>query len=369
MIDFLFVSRDAEAILSIPICLVQTEDRMIWHYSKNGIFNVRSTYHVGRTFQSMKVVSKSASSSESHMQELGWKRLWKLNVPPKAKHTLWKFCKNILPTKVLLAKRISTMDEACPRCEAAKETLRHTIFECCSSRKTWQMWNPKFDKILQLSTSSYDLWQRMLETNELEHRNLEEFVMLVWGIWNARNSLIFEGRMTSPEQIQNRVSAYLAAFQTSAVQSRGYDGVSKEPQTRWKAPVEGAYKLSVDGAMENGQTAIAGIGAIIRGSNSKIIATMACPVDRTSNPIFLEALAITKGLTLAHNTRVAGYSMESDCLQLVSRINSGDNDLSEIGHIVQALRQAIKKLNVQVSHMSEGASISQLIIWLNLHVS
>lgn len=38
--------EDLELIKTIPIPLYPKQDRLVWHYSTNGLFSVRSAYHV-----------------------------------------------------------------------------------------------------------------------------------------------------------------------------------------------------------------------------------------------------------------------------------------------------------------------------------
>ncbi|KAL0448410.1 UNVERIFIED_CONTAM: hypothetical protein Slati_1397400 [Sesamum latifolium] len=42
----LFWPIDSEFILSIPLCQVGEEDLWVWDYAKNGLFSVRSAYHL-----------------------------------------------------------------------------------------------------------------------------------------------------------------------------------------------------------------------------------------------------------------------------------------------------------------------------------
>ncbi|KAL0448481.1 UNVERIFIED_CONTAM: hypothetical protein Slati_1404500 [Sesamum latifolium] len=45
-IQELFWLVDSDIILSIPLSRTGEEDIWVWHYSKNGIFSVRSAYHL-----------------------------------------------------------------------------------------------------------------------------------------------------------------------------------------------------------------------------------------------------------------------------------------------------------------------------------
>nr|DAD19322.1 TPA_asm: hypothetical protein HUJ06_020785 [Nelumbo nucifera] len=75
MIHELFGPRDASAILNIPLSYASQKDRVIWYFSPNGVYSVKSGYRVARdlnTTNSQAVIS------------CGWDKLWKLPIPPKA---------------------------------------------------------------------------------------------------------------------------------------------------------------------------------------------------------------------------------------------------------------------------------------------
>ena len=43
-----FLPCDVEIIFSLPLCQAWPEDKLIWHFSTNGKFSVKSTYQVER---------------------------------------------------------------------------------------------------------------------------------------------------------------------------------------------------------------------------------------------------------------------------------------------------------------------------------
>jgi len=73
-----FLEPDTAAILSIP--LGRFEDLWAWDPERNGSFTVRSCY---RLLAAEKIGTPQQSSSSE--QNFFWKRLWKLQVPPKSK--------------------------------------------------------------------------------------------------------------------------------------------------------------------------------------------------------------------------------------------------------------------------------------------
>lgn len=70
----IFQHSDVLAILSIPISSRRVDDELIWHYKNNGIYDVKSGYHVA-----VEVVCPNLG--EASMGE--WRKLWNLKFPRK----------------------------------------------------------------------------------------------------------------------------------------------------------------------------------------------------------------------------------------------------------------------------------------------
>lgn len=91
-----FEEIDAQAILKVSIPQHEACDRVAWVHTQEGIYSVKSGYQIwqGRNIQSLQ-----------QAQSAGWKKLWNLNIPPKIKFFLWRFCRNNIPVRVLLQRR------------------------------------------------------------------------------------------------------------------------------------------------------------------------------------------------------------------------------------------------------------------------
>jgi len=46
LIRDVFIPYDAELILNLPLCDQWPQDKLIWHYMTNGVFSVKSAYHL-----------------------------------------------------------------------------------------------------------------------------------------------------------------------------------------------------------------------------------------------------------------------------------------------------------------------------------
>lgn len=96
--DLCFYPPKAQQIKSIPICSIPQSDVLIWLKERIGIYSVKMGYQAlceGST--QIHVPTQNAEAKKSF-----WKGIWKLKVPSKIKHFMWKPCPNALPTKANL---------------------------------------------------------------------------------------------------------------------------------------------------------------------------------------------------------------------------------------------------------------------------
>jgi hypothetical protein len=113
---------DVDDILKIPVGSAGTEDYLAWNYTKNGVFSVRSAYHLKMHLNSVR--AGSASSSTNLVGHRGWLALWDAQVPGKAKVHVWRLIQNGLAVGEELRRRRIKMGVRCIACDS-EETLLH----------------------------------------------------------------------------------------------------------------------------------------------------------------------------------------------------------------------------------------------------
>lgn len=82
LLQELLLLVDIDRILKIPISSSSAGDERVWAVSNDGIFKVRDAYRI-----TLKVNDDTPSSSGTNSI---WGKLWKLNIPPKARIFLWR---------------------------------------------------------------------------------------------------------------------------------------------------------------------------------------------------------------------------------------------------------------------------------------
>lgn len=131
LINANFVEPDVSVICRIPISN-SAEDIWAWQPEKHGHFTVKSAYRV--------LVSKSRQTYQpgsSINQEKVWKKMWKLEVPPKVKNFWWRIIHDFIPCRAVLKRRHMERIDFCDTC-GQQETTMHAIFDCTWARIFWE---------------------------------------------------------------------------------------------------------------------------------------------------------------------------------------------------------------------------------------
>ena len=198
----LFFPQDVEAILSIPISVATTRDRMVWAEEKKGKFSVRSAYRLAR-----ECMAKGGSSgcSDQSMVHRVWKGVWSMNVPNKIKHFVWKACNGILPTKDALYRRKITDSKICEACGKQEETAMHVLCFCKRGTEVWKECKLALPCVIQKSWSFVDTFNRLRTSWDAQPGLLERWVSICWGIWKSRNKVRHGGK-TRPGRVIVRSS-------------------------------------------------------------------------------------------------------------------------------------------------------------------
>ena len=133
LIDLNFYHWEAKVIKAIPMSQFVNLDTLLWPFSSDGVYSVRSVYRLLMELNRQHLPSPSSL-------ELGkglWKSIWRLGVPQKIKHFLWKAVREALPTKINLCKRQVVVDGMCEQCRDSAEDSIHALWFCVSAKSIW----------------------------------------------------------------------------------------------------------------------------------------------------------------------------------------------------------------------------------------
>ena len=96
-----FLPYEVDNILSIPVSHTFPEDALAWAWTKNGIFTMSSGYKMACSWlEEQRGTADGGEASNPKKRNEFWNFIWSLNCPSKVKHSMWRACKNILPTNL-----------------------------------------------------------------------------------------------------------------------------------------------------------------------------------------------------------------------------------------------------------------------------
>jgi hypothetical protein len=88
-LNSLFSEEEVNRICVVPLLELVGEDKLIWDEEKDGLYSVRSGY---------RRIIKERDRGGGPRRVEDWCSIWKIKAPPKAKHMLWRICRECLTT-------------------------------------------------------------------------------------------------------------------------------------------------------------------------------------------------------------------------------------------------------------------------------
>ncbi|XP_075657106.1 uncharacterized protein LOC142627188 [Castanea sativa] len=166
-----FLPHEASLVLGIPLSHRKPPNHVSWSCTPSEEFSTSSAYKLLTTSAS---TDQAISSNQANQRRI-WKGIWKMQVPNKIKHFVWRIFNNALPTKCNLKRRHiidSDLRELC------KDTPEDALHAMC-------FYNQVRDE-----------------------PRTEMFATIAWCLWNRINSLHF-GRPAHPLSIISAVAVKL----------------------------------------------------------------------------------------------------------------------------------------------------------------
>ena len=115
-ISFALPDRILQEIKGIPIAENPSqEDLLIWAYSNDGSFSLKSAYLLAKGFNLVNL------DTNTHQ----W--VWKAHTSPRNKFFIWLCTHHSLPTKEVLGTRGLNLDPMCELCCEGAESIIHTL--------------------------------------------------------------------------------------------------------------------------------------------------------------------------------------------------------------------------------------------------
>lgn len=201
-----FQSEEVQSICNMVPSPSGQPDILVWRGSANGVFTVKSAYHM----ENEKQLCSRGESSVAPQWSWVWQKLWRLHVPTVVKSFLWRVCHNSLPTRDNLHKRKITMDPLCPICGLFSEIIVHVVWSCSAATMVWMECSRRVQKLSLMETDGLLLAEKLMTL--LDDIELELVLFLLRRLWLRHNTVVFGGILTPPLQLFTQSTEALEDF-------------------------------------------------------------------------------------------------------------------------------------------------------------
>ncbi|XP_042969115.1 uncharacterized protein LOC122301804 [Carya illinoinensis] len=362
LISKVFSAEDAEAICCIPLSRMGSEDRMKWGFSSNGLFSVRSAYHL----EHARVIAEKGESSNVVENEFGWKSIWKLKVQGVVKHFLWKACHDLLPTRMNLVKRKIIDSSLCPICEREEESTVHALWSCPSASYVWAENDSPVKKWACSVVNFMELWKKLNYC--LEEEKVGLVACTLRRIWLRRNAVIFEKNFECPKVLTSIAQQNFAEF--SEANSGPKSAQVNRSYARWKKPDVLVCKFNWDAAIDATKKRV-GVGIIVRDSDGEILACLCLSVNYLLKPACAEAYALRRAMFFCLELGCTDAVFEGDSLMVVKAANGEDEMSTDYSVIIEDTRKMLNnngRWSVKFTHR-EANNVAHMLVKLALDCS
>ncbi|XP_031106177.1 uncharacterized protein LOC116010810 [Ipomoea triloba] len=324
VLDDIFVPGDVSRIVKIPISPTY-EDSWYWYGDPKGIYTVKMGYRA--------IVGDFNGSTGAFNQ---WVSLWKIKVPPKWKTFLWRALSDILPvTTNLLLKRVE-VDPTCPMCGQGHEDVMHALVMCDYSQLVWHVASLP---TLSIVGDSFCMWFSDV-LNSLTEQEIGFVMAVLYYIWWARNSAVWDGALPLPRKVVSMVSASLHAWRNTHAQTMaGSDHAGGATHTQPQRPT-----CFFDASLHP-DTCKASFGAVLFSAQGEFTAACSGPLPDCFSPLMAEAAACKAALTWIRERGLMDVTILTDCAQLNTMLHSATVSFSYVGLMLDACKATISTFN------------------------
>ncbi|KAK9950614.1 hypothetical protein M0R45_006095 [Rubus argutus] len=351
VIKDLFSETEASIILKIPLSLRSSEDCLIWHHDKSGVYEVKSGYHVTRSWINLTSHASSSSGFEGKGGNV-WQKIWRVRVPPKVRAFIWRLLKGIVPTRMaLFKKKVLLPNSTCVFCNAHPESDVHVFLECDGLLEFWHEFSSDVTPDKHHFSSIFDLISDAFASPD--SYKIELLFMCLWVIWSERNNIIWKEGNFKP--------LFMAAWTLNLLEEyqkfhRPKNKINRRPFSKWEAPPRGRLKINCDGAYKT-ELELGGIGVVVRNEDGNVIASLSRSIPVVSSAFHTEVEACRAALLLASQQGWDDFILETDCANLVSTLERIGEDFSEYGRIIDDCREYMLTFNtIEIRHIYREAN-------------
>ena len=332
----LIEQTDIPLIQKVYLPYQPATDGIIWPYTPDGNYSVKSGYHYITTTQDAEFVPPPLASSPALT-----KKIWPAPIPPKLKHFFWKIGSRIVAVKENLRHRHIPVDPTCPRCCDNNESSDHAFFTCLFSQQVWRLSGSP----VSLTTANDSLLNK-LETifSFASNNNLPDEQKLlpfwvVWRLWKCRNDLLFNKIQYTADEVISKARTDLKEWLDSTVSSQitNFTQITRSGNIRshWSPPPLGWVKCNYDAADREGPHD-SGMGWLIRNKHGTLLEAGMGKFEGRSTVMESELSSLIWSMQACSSLGYRNVIFEGDNLSILKYIK-GEAYSSRCQHLVNSV--------------------------------
>jgi ribonuclease HI len=328
---------DVVDILKIRVGKAGSVDFPAWNYTKNGVFTVRSAYHLA--MKAKRLEGGAVEASSSCIEHNGWLSLWDAQVPGKVKVHTWRLIENGLAVGAELSSRKIKDGISCLAC-GRTETLVHRFWSCPHSTAAWSFLSEHTGCALapppKLLSSHSDLKGWILDwIGNTDGSLLSLMLMMLYNLWMARNDARDNQRFEDPRSIATRTVVGVEEWLSLRPLPLGPKIRQKE---HWLPPEESWHKVNVDGAFHS-DSGRGGGGVIVRDHHGAFVSGACHFFPHTADAECAELLACRRGVQLAQEMLIPKVILEVDSTGVAAKLLQSECDRSLNALLVEEIKE------------------------------
>jgi ribonuclease HI len=332
LLEAIFSSEEVRMIQAIPISCTNQEDILRWKGTKNGVFSVKSAYHLQKEIE---FASMASSSSRGEVNSI-WKRIWSLPIPSVEKKILWRASNDILPTRENLCRRRIITDPLCPLCGLEAESGFHVLWQCPSAMDVWSAGNIIFQKCTFPGPGFRQVVEGLF--NRCTQEEMVLFAGVARRIWRRRNDVVHGGIFSHPNVIMQNTIKAVQEFSLAQTRTEQCASQRETPPIQiWKAPALDWCKGNWDAALDTVSGRM-GLGVVFRDSRGKLLVARCVTKKGCLEPAGAEALALLLAIQMCREMGYSKLHLEGDAKAVIDAVHSTEVDRSWMGHLIEDVK-------------------------------
>jgi ribonuclease HI len=353
---------DAEDILKVPVGRPGSGDFLAWNNTKNGLFSVKSAYHLA--MQRKKLFRGGTESSRSVDYHKSWLAIWDAQVPNKVKVHCWRLIENGLAVGSELSHRKIKDGVVCLAC-GRTENLTHRFWTCPHSQSAWSYLadhtQRRFEAPPKRLSCHAQLKRWLLGwLGKANGEDISWVFMMLYNLWQARNEARENEKLADPRTVAMRTIAAVEEWQI--VHQKAPVAAVAKPMEHWLPPDVGWSKINADGSYQEAE-GHGGGGVVIRDHHGSFVSGACHFFSHLIDAEGAELLACRRGLMLARECGVQKVVLEMDSTGVAAKLLREGQDRSLYGSLVEEIKSLLRSFgDTSVRAVRRSANVSAHVL-------